>query len=573
MPGTDHPLTCPACGATAQESELRQTDYRCAGCGLELAHLDTAPNGVVRGLLSWLRAPGDLLLDRYRIIKALGKGGFAAVYLAEDLRVNHKQRAIKEIPEDLFDPTEVELLALLHHPAIPDIIDQGRAGGMVYLVMEFGGDRTLEGERKRRGGQIPWPVLWPWLRQLGAVLTYLHNQSPPIVHRDLKPDNILLDDQDRIMLIDFGIAKASATSERTRTLARAASLEYSSPEQALGAGTDPRSDVYALAAATYALVTGRRPEPAYQRVAGTELTPPTRWLAELPESLNDTLLQALNLNVNQRPSSVEVFLRMIARDVTDATGPLPDPAGPTSMTQRLQVVPGANPVQRATGGRARTWLGLGLVALTVGAGAWWVNEGRQSGGELAPPGPVATLVEPAAVESQAPAEPMTAIPEVPPVQPSLGEFAIPADNPPPSSAGEWVLVNPEPAPDASPVPEQNPASAAPIIPPWTEGSGDGPVAAMLRNSGVMGASGSGTGLGASGNASQFLDRSTDAGYKPPPAPSSSKAVVVAPSRVVVVPPPPAPGPRPVGPGRPPGGPALPRPGPGPGRHPPPGPGR
>ena len=241
---------CPACGTTNELDVLTKTEYRCSQCNLELAHLDVAANGVIRGIFGWLRGIGDTVENRYQVKSVLGKGGFGATYLVEDLRLSGKRRAIKEVPELLFDEYETTLLSRLNHPSIPDIIDRSVVDGMVYLVLEFGGSRTLGGERKQYPDQrIPQAKLLPWIRQLCDVLIYLHSQDPPIIHRDLKPDNILLDETGRIMLIDFGIAKESKPATMTRTLGRAATHGFSPPEQAMGTGTDERSDIYALAAA------------------------------------------------------------------------------------------------------------------------------------------------------------------------------------------------------------------------------------------------------------------------------------------------------------------------------------
>ena len=303
---SDH--ACPNCGSLWSEQDLARTGYRCGECGLELVHTVHA-TGSAPDPLSWLHHPGDVVLDRYRIEKLLGKGGFAVAYLVEDLRINGRKRALKEIPESRYDEAEMEVLSRLSHPAIPDIIDRIHHGGMVYLVLEFGGGRTLEDERRHQDGRIPFTVLRPWLQQLGNALGYLHGQNPPIIHRDLKSDNILLDDRDRIMLIDFGIAKQAVAGGETRTLARAATNGYSPPEQALGTGTDPRSDVYALAATAYTLLTGQVPPSAYERVAGQELTPPSHLVRGLPPQFDAAIVQALSLNMNLRPATVAQFLR------------------------------------------------------------------------------------------------------------------------------------------------------------------------------------------------------------------------------------------------------------------------
>lgn len=308
---------CPACGTVNELDVLVKSEYRCSQCNLELAHLDVAANGVIRGIFGWLRDVGDTIENRYQVKSVLGKGGFGATYLVEDLRLSGKRRAIKEVPELLFDEYETTLLSRLNHPSIPDIIDRNVVDGMVYLVLEFGGSRTLGGERKEYPDRrIPQAKLLPWIRQLCEVLMYLHSQDPPIIHRDLKPDNILLDETGRIMLIDFGIAKESKPATMTRTLGRAATHGFSPPEQAMGTGTDERSDIYALAATFYALLTGENPPAAHERVAGKELVPPSQIVPDISPQLEAAILQALNLNVNHRQQTMKEFFQVL--DMVDS---------------------------------------------------------------------------------------------------------------------------------------------------------------------------------------------------------------------------------------------------------------
>ena len=381
--------TCPKCGERSTKGQLSQTGFHCPRCTLELAHLELAPNGTVRQVLGWLLAPGDLVQGRYRVTSVLGKGGFAATYLVTDERLQGKRRALKELPRDLYDEHETALLARLRHPAIPDISDRFEIDGMVYLVLEFGGTQSLEGERKASGGTIAAGRLVPWMHQLCEVLAYLHGRTPPIVHRDLKPENILLDEDDRIMLIDFGIAKESADLAVTHTLARSVSHGFSPPEQVLGTGTDQRSDVYALGATMYALLTGTVPPAAHERVAGKELAAPRTLNPAIPEALEAVILQALDLNLNHRPQTIAALSRVFTPGTLDA--PLPD-AGLGTRTVRVGAerplrAPARIPIRtgRVTDappgieprGRRALWIAVvGLVAVAAAIAAWRLLEPR-----------------------------------------------------------------------------------------------------------------------------------------------------------------------------------------------------
>ncbi|MCE5334408.1 MAG: protein kinase [Desulfobacteraceae bacterium] len=307
MSHLDHntpPEKCPSCSCEG-EPLLNRADYLCPKCGFELAHLDISPNGSIRGVFGFLLTLGQVLQDRYRIQKVLGKGGFGATYLAEDIKLNSKRRALKEIPELLFDEQEVKILSQMSHPSVPDIIDRFRDGCMIYLVLEFGGSRTLGSECLKSGGILPIPAITLYMQQVCEALDYIHSQSPSIIHRDLKPENILIDDNDRIMLIDFGIAKQCDPTAATRLTARASSQGFSPPEQTLGTGTDERSDIYSFGATLYYLLTGKAPAAAHERLLGKEIEPPSKFFpGRLSSRFDRILLSTLSLNANHRPESI-----------------------------------------------------------------------------------------------------------------------------------------------------------------------------------------------------------------------------------------------------------------------------
>ena len=196
---------CPRCNTRYECAAILPPDYKCS-CGLELAYPELSPSGEIRGVLGWLRSPGDVVHQRYRVIQLLGRGGFGSTYLAEDIKLSNKRWALKEVPASMYDEHESRILAKLTHRSIPGIVDREVADGMVYMVLEFGGNRTFESVRRAAPNKrVSLAQLAPWARQLCDVLDYMHAQTPPIVHRDLKPGNVLIDEQDRVMLIDFGM--------------------------------------------------------------------------------------------------------------------------------------------------------------------------------------------------------------------------------------------------------------------------------------------------------------------------------------------------------------------------------
>ncbi len=298
---------CPRCFTPYARAAIKAPDYKCS-CGLELAYPNFSANGEIKGVMGWLVSPGAIVHQRYKVVQLLGRGGFGSTYLVEDQKLSNKRWALKEIPESLYDEHESRILSKLKHPSIPGITDREITDRMVYMVLEFGGNRTLETVRRATAEKrVALNIMAPWVRQLCDVLAYMHAQTPPIVHRDLKPGNVLLDDHDRVMLIDFGIAKEAIASEQTRALGRAVTHGYSPPEQAMGSGTDARSDIYALGATVYYMLTGQRPPGARERIQGVEIQTPSVLVPGMPPAIDRALLQAMSLNPNERQQTVEEF--------------------------------------------------------------------------------------------------------------------------------------------------------------------------------------------------------------------------------------------------------------------------
>ncbi len=254
---------------------------------------------------------GYLLDNRYRIEKVIGEGGMGRVYLARDTRLSNRAVAVKEmiVGDATHEKKAVEdfnrerdLLARLSHPGIPSIIDYIVVGHRHYLVMEFiaGGDLQSRLEKLGPNGRFPEAQVLRWARQLLDILRFLHSQKPPIIYRDLKPANIMVDENGRAMLIDFGIARFLPPTGRGTQIG---SVGYAPPEQYLG-NVEPRSDLYALAATMHHLLTGRDPqlEPPFS-------FPPVRQLApEVSEQTERVIMQALEQDISKRPASAEAML-------------------------------------------------------------------------------------------------------------------------------------------------------------------------------------------------------------------------------------------------------------------------
>src|SRR5436309_3463523 len=196
---------------------------------------------------------GSVLQGRYEILKPIGEGGMGAVYLARDQRLGNTV-ALKET---FFSDTtllaaferEARLLAGLRHTALPKVIDHFADNGQ-FLVMEYIPGDDLYDMLDASIDPPPVADVLQWADQLLDALDYLHAQEPPIIHRDIKPQNLKLTARNQIVLLDFGLAKGAAG--QLSVVTTSASIfgytpNYAPLEQVQGMGTDPRSDIYALA--------------------------------------------------------------------------------------------------------------------------------------------------------------------------------------------------------------------------------------------------------------------------------------------------------------------------------------
>jgi serine/threonine protein kinase len=237
--------------------------------------------------------------------------------VARDLADGGALRAIKEIVPGPLPPAErawltagfeaeAALLSQLRHPTLAAIYDAFTdEADRHYLVLEFVPGVSLEEALLNAGAPLPWRQVAQWGVTLCEALRFLHTQDPPVVHRDLKPANVLLTPEGALKLIDFGVARRLAPSRR-RDTALLGTDGYAALEQYAGQ-SQPRSDLYALGATLYHLVTGAPPESAPSRALGDELRPPSVINPTLPKSLDATLLRALALEAQERFATADAF--------------------------------------------------------------------------------------------------------------------------------------------------------------------------------------------------------------------------------------------------------------------------
>ena len=269
-------------------------------------------------------SPDMVLQARYQIIKQLGAGGMGTVYEAIDLRFN-SQVALKEthFTEEALRKQferEAHLLYKLRHPAIARVIDHFTEGSGQYLVMDFIEGDDLWETLLKRGSAFPVNDVIRWADQLLDALDYLHSQNPQIIHRDIKPQNLKLTTRNQIILLDFGLAKGFAGQVSRVTTSGSIfgyTPNYAPLEQIQGTGTNPRSDLYSLAATLYHLSTNVSPPDVLTRAGAViggrpdPLRPANEVNPLIHAALSDVLKKGMAIDSEQRYSSAAEMQRAL----------------------------------------------------------------------------------------------------------------------------------------------------------------------------------------------------------------------------------------------------------------------
>jgi serine/threonine-protein kinase len=328
--------TCPTCG-----SAVRDGDRFCPACGTSLDVADsptgTAPRRAAPGSFSpspaAVRAtrspgvapaerfaPGAVLLDRYRVVGLVGRGGMGEVYRAFDLKLEQPV-ALKFLPRALEgDPGrlerlygEVRMARQVSHPAVCRVWDVGEAEGSHFLSMELVDGENLA-SLLRRIGRLPVDKALDIARQVASGLAAAHEKG--VLHRDLKPANVMLDSEGKVRLTDFGLAGLAEGLAGEDV--RSGTPSYMSPEQLQGREVSARSDIYSLGLLIYELVTGRR---AFEGRGFAELArkhrderpiDPSAIVPELPSAVERTILACLEKDPKKRPPSAGAVVAMLS---------------------------------------------------------------------------------------------------------------------------------------------------------------------------------------------------------------------------------------------------------------------
>lgn len=400
-------------------------------------------NGPLHGLLGEKTTLGQ----RYRVVSVLGYGAMGAVYLAEDTRLVGRRCAIKENrPNPNENPdvlarmrdqflAEASVLARLDHPNLPKVSDYFVENNREYLVMDYVEGEDLDSMLQRAQSPLPEERVVNWADQVLDAIAYLHSQRPqPIIHRDIKPANIRVNLRGNVKLVDFGLVKLldTASPETKLELRGLGTPAYAPLEQFASSQehTDTRSDIYALGATMYHLLTNMYPADVHQRLLHADALPPLRQLnPQISENTEQVVMKAMEIYPDHRFQTADEMRRALHRPAAGARATAAAPRAAVS-----------------------AWLfgvvGLVVVLAVLGAIAWLLL-GRSGGGEPPPSQPPAVAkASPTPLSVQALSDAPTSTPtRVVPNTPTVEPVAQVEDTLPQS-----------PLPQASPTPLPQPTA-------------------------------------------------------------------------------------------------------------------
>jgi len=301
---------------------------------------------------------GRLIDGRYQVRSRIARGGMATVYLATDLRLERRV-AVKVMHSHLADDSqfkqrfiqEARSAARLAHPNVVNVFDQGQDADSAYLVMEYLPGITLRDLMQEYGSLTSQQTI-DITEAVLSGLAAAHKAG--IVHRDLKPENVLLADDGRIKIGDFGLARAASANTATGA-ALLGTIAYLSPELVTRGVADTRSDIYAVGIMMFEMLTGEQPfkgeqpmQIAYQHANDTVPAPSTK-NSKVPAELDELVMWATARDPEQRPRDARAMLDQLHE--TEALLRLEEPATAT-IAQRTMIMPSAVAAPSSTGDSA-----------------------------------------------------------------------------------------------------------------------------------------------------------------------------------------------------------------------------
>ena len=317
-------------------------------------------------------AAGDTILGRYAVVRELGEGGMGVVYQCLDT-VGGVEVAVKGLPpevsrnEDEMDDIRAnyQIVRKLRHPNIAGVatLEKDSAAGDYYLVMDLAAGTTLK-RWSRHHPDAGLDAKLAILRQVAAALDYAHAEK--VIHRDVKPENVMVDDDGRVKVLDFGLA-AQIRSSQSRTsntvTSKGGTPGYKSPEQWLGRPQQAPADVYAFGVIAYWLFSGHLPFDGDDSVVlgHAVLTAPVEPITDLPAHMNAALAKALAKAPEDRFSSCTAFVDALENRTAEEGRACRDHRG-----------------RRHPGGLWKPLLAVAALALVVAGGWWWSLQGRKT---------------------------------------------------------------------------------------------------------------------------------------------------------------------------------------------------
>ncbi len=419
-------------------------------------------------------ALADLLLNnRYELLRPLGQGGMARVYLARD-KFLARQVAIKVLHPSLSDDRrflsrfrrEAEAAAALNHPHIISVYDVGNDGDLHYIVMEYVQGLDLK-ELLLQSGALPPRRASDLGAQVASALHYAHQRG--LVHRDVKPHNIMVMPSGLVKVADFGIAKLLSEVSISDDSSLLGTAQYISPEQAQNGSVTPQSDIYSLGAVLYEAVTGFLPFPGENAVAVAlahvreQPVRPSTLHTDVPSELEAIILRAMSKNPRDRFSSAEEMASAL-QDWERATYSYATvPAGATEPVQAGERSVQPTRTHRSSGrlsGCVTRFIGLLTLLGVLGfvpLGIWLLNYAEDAP-NAAPPAATPTFIIEEASPTAVPATPTHTPTPLPTAGPTNTATST-ATPPPKPTFGKTPTPTPSPTPTVTPTPTPSPTSA------------------------------------------------------------------------------------------------------------------